>query len=394
MGRNQGAALSVRPVELGGTMASQANPSEKPTMLTYIEQTPAQLKLNVERSEELTAELVDLYAQKPCHSIWIVACGSSSNGSQCARYFMMKYLQREVKIVSPATFIYGEHDLHEDDFVFVISQSGCSTNSIEALDELRKLGITAIGLTGNVDSDFKDHADLVVDYGVGEETVGYVTKGVTTLAQFLMLFAIEAGARTGIVSPEQRTELLNEMADAPRRHEIVQRETRDLYKRHQADFTSMTVVNHCGFLQGYGIACEGALKFGETIQIPSFAYEGEEWIHGPNLQLTPNYTVVCVDHLTEGSDRLVDIYLAARTVTDHAFIVTNSERVDDDHAIRLPFEIKEPLMMPLYVLPFYQIIAHQATTDLHRWEKHPLFEERFRKAISTKTDTIDQIMPN
>ncbi len=140
---------------------------------------------------------------------------------------MMKYLQREVKIVSPATFIYGEHDLREDDFVFVISQSGCSTNSIEALDELRKLGITAIGLTGNVDSDFKDHADLVVDYGVGEETVGYVTKGVTTLAQFLMLFAIEAGARTGIVSPEQRIELLNEMADAPRRHEIVQRETWD-----------------------------------------------------------------------------------------------------------------------------------------------------------------------
>ena len=253
-------------------MASQANLNEKPTMLTYVEQTPAQLKLNVERSEELTAELVDLYVQKPCHSIWIVACGSSSNGSQCARYFMMKYLQREVKIVSPATFIYGEHDLHEDDFVFVISQSGCSTNSIEALDELRKLGITAIGLTGNVDSDFKDHADLVVDYGVGEETVGYVTKGVATLAQFLMLFAIEAGARTGIVSPEQRTELLNEMADAPRRHEIVQQETWDLYKRHQADFTSMTVVNHCGFLQGYGIACEGALKFGETIQIPSFAY--------------------------------------------------------------------------------------------------------------------------
>ncbi len=45
-------------------MASQANPSEKPTMLTYIEQTPAQLKLSVEHSEELTAELVDLYARK------------------------------------------------------------------------------------------------------------------------------------------------------------------------------------------------------------------------------------------------------------------------------------------------------------------------------------------
>lgn len=365
-----------------------------PTMLTYIEETPAQLKLNVERAEELTHELVDLYVEKQPHAIWIIACGSSSNGSQCARYFMMKYLKREVKIVTPSTFIYGENHLHEDDFAFVISQSGCSTNSIEALDVLKKMGITAIGLTGNVESDFKDHADLVVDYGVGEETVGYVTKGVATLAQFLMLFAIEAGVRTGTVTEEERAALLEEMADAPRRHEVVQKETWELYNRHKGDFTSMTVVNHCGFLQGYGITCEGALKFGETIQIPSFAYEGEEWIHGPNLQLTPNYTVVCIDHLTEGSDRLVDIYLAARTVTDHAFIVTNSDRVDDDHAIRLPFDIAEPLMMPLYVLPFYQIIAHQATTDLHRWEKHPLFEERFRKAISTKTDKIDQIMPN
>ena len=366
----------------------------KPTMLTYIEQTPEQLKRNVERAEELTGALVDLYALKPRHAIWIVACGSSFNGALCARYFMMKYLKREVKIVPSATFIFGEHDLHEDDFVFVISQSGCSTNSIQALDLLRELGITAIGLTGNVESDFKDHADLVVDYGVGEETVGYVTKGVATLAQFLMLFAIEAGVRTGTVTPEQRTALLDEMADAPRRHEAVQQATWDLYRRHIADFTSMSVVNHVGFLQAHGIASEGALKFGETIQIPSFAYEGEEWIHGPNLQLTPNYTVVCVDDFGPGSERAVDIYLAARTVTDHAFIISNSDRVDDDHAVRLPFDIAEPLMMPLYVLPFYQIIAHQATTDLHRWEKHPLFEECFHKAISTKTDAIDKIMPN
>lgn len=366
----------------------------KPTMLTYIEETPAQLKLNVERAEELTRELVDLYVEKKPHDIWIIACGSSANGAHLARYFMMKYLKCEVKIVTPSTFIYGENGLDEDDFAFVISQSGCSTNSIEALDVLKKMGIAAIGLTGNVESDFKDHSDLVVDYGVGEETVGYVTKGVATLAQFLMLFAIEAGVRVGTVTEDERAALLAEMADAPRRHEIVQQETWELYKRRKADFTSMTVVNHCGFMQGYAITCEGALKFGETIQIPSFAYEGEEWVHGPNLQLTPNYTIVCIDHMTEGSDRLVDIYLAARTVTDRAFIVTNSDRVDDDHAIRLPFDIAEPLMMPLYVLPFYQIIAHQTTDDLHRWDKHPLFEERFRGAISTKTDKIDQIMPN
>lgn len=37
----------------------------------------------------------------------------------------------------------------------------------------------------------KDYADLTIEYGVGEELVGYVTKGVTTLALYLCLFAIE-----------------------------------------------------------------------------------------------------------------------------------------------------------------------------------------------------------
>lgn len=366
---------------------------EKPTMLTYIEQTPEQLRRNVDRVGELTGRVVEAYLERPRRSIWLIACGSSANASQCARFFMMKYLGCEVKIVTPATFSYGEHNLSDDDFAMVISQSGCSTNSIAALDELRALGVQAIGLTGNVNSDFKEHADLLVDCGIGEETVSFVTKGVTTIAQFLMLFSIEAAARQGRIDARLRDALLGEMRACADRHDVVQGETWDFYRRHKAELTSMNVVNHCGFLQGYGVACEGALKCGETIQIPSFAYEGEEWIHGPELQLTPNYTVMCIDDMGPGSNRIVDIYRAARTVTDRAYIVTNSDRVDDDHAVRLPFEIEEPLLSPLYVLPFYQIIAYQATTDLRRWHKHPVFEEHFYRAISTKTAKIDEVMP-
>ena len=80
---------------------------------------------------------------------------------------MMKYLNLEVKVVTPFTFTNYEHNVTDEDFVFCISQSGCSTNTIKALRKCRELGIPAIGLTGNVNSDFKTEADLVVDYGVG-----------------------------------------------------------------------------------------------------------------------------------------------------------------------------------------------------------------------------------
>lgn len=364
-----------------------------PTMLTYIEETPMQLAKNTANRKLLTKQLVDLYVKNHYSTIWIVACGSSSNGSNCAKPFMMKYLNCDVKIVPPSTFLYSEHNLKDDDMVFVVSQSGCSTNSIDALKKIKELGFTAIGLTGNVDSDFKDVADIVIDYGVGVETVGYVTKGVTTLAQFLMLFALEAAYALQIISENKYLSVIKELEEVPERHKKVQEETWEFYKKNQDYLTAMTVSYTCGFMQGYGVATEGALKIGETIQIPSFAYEAEEFIHGPNLQLTPNYTLFFIDDCDMGSERLAQIYQASRSVSKRVFAITNNPVVDDDHAVRLPFEMVEPALLPLYTLPFFQIIAHQATTDLNKWEKHPMFAH-FKDYTESKTETIKKVMPN
>lgn len=364
-----------------------------PTMLTYIKETPEQLAYNTTHSKELTQTLVDLYLQKDYQTIWIIACGSSSNGSQCAKPFMMKYLNCDVKIVPPNSFIYLENKLKDNDLAFVISQSGCSTNSIEALKKLKELGCLAVGLTGNVHSDFKDYADVVIDYGVGKETVGYVTKGVATLAQFLMLFALEAGLKKGTVTQEDYDQVMQELSEIPSRHEVIQKETWEFYEKNKKVLTSMHVSYTCGFMQAYGIATEGALKFGETIKLPSFAYEAEEYIHGPNLQITPSYTIWCIDDCAQGSERLIQIYQASRSVTDQAFAITNSPVVDDDHAIRLPFDIHEPLLSPLYILPAFQIIAHQVSTELNSWEKHPMFKD-FKKYAESKTETIKSVMPD
>lgn len=78
----------------------------------------------------------------------------------------------------------------------VVTQSGLSTNAIEALKIIKKKQCRAICLTGNKNSDVKDVADVVIEYGVGEELVGYVTKGVSSLALFLDLFAIAYSGKT------------------------------------------------------------------------------------------------------------------------------------------------------------------------------------------------------
>ena len=113
-------------------------------------------------------------------------------------------------------------------------------------------------------------------------------------------------------------------------------------------------------------------------------------IHGPNLQLTPNYTVFFVDDLSNGSKRIQQICHSINEITDHTFIVTNK---DENNCLRIPFEPKIPLITPLYLLPIFQILAFNITDDLHRWHKHPLFS-KFKDSCATKTKTIDEIMPN
>ena len=367
----------------------------KETMLTYINESPDVLSQNINNSQSLTKSLVDLYTKQKCHTFWIVACGSSYNASMCAKSFMMKYLDCHIKVVTPNTFIYEDHRLDDHDIVVVVSQSGCSTNSIDALKKIKELNHTAIGITGNINSDFKDYADILIDYDVGEESVGYVTKGVVTLTLFFMLFALEASLNTGYLCRNKYNELKEELEKCPSRNARMKDIAVDFYNRHIKEMTSMSVAYFCGFKQGYGISQEAALKVGETVKIPSFAYEAEEYIHGPNLQLTPSYTVFLVDDMQEGSNRIIQIYKATRKITDKVYIVTNNEEVDDDHAIRLPFDscIKEPLLMPLYVLPVFQYIAFKTTDDLNKWQKHPLYAE-FKKEANSKTENIYKIMKN
>ena len=113
----------------------------------------------------------DRYVSGGYKNIWIVACGSSSNGSLCARQFIRRHLKCEVKIVTPFNFVSSENDFGETDMVVVVSQSGYSLNALDAIKVIEAKGRRCIGLTGDVNSDLGKVCDVVANYGVGRETV-------------------------------------------------------------------------------------------------------------------------------------------------------------------------------------------------------------------------------
>ena len=190
------------------------------SMKRYILETPDTVRHNIACSEELTHKMTELYLKRMYRSIWLVACGSSCNAALCARYLMQKLLGAPVRVVTPFTFNHYEHDITERDFVVCISQSGCSTNTIESLQVCRRMGIPAVGLTGNIHSDFEKEADQVISFGLGGEKLDFVTKGVVTLSTFLMLFALHTAVRLGRLDEACAEEQKAQMRLAMENYEI------------------------------------------------------------------------------------------------------------------------------------------------------------------------------
>ncbi|MFL0249474.1 SIS domain-containing protein [Clostridium neuense] len=358
-------------------------------MTDYVKLSSERLKHNFLHSNDLCKDICNEYIKSGKSGIRIIASGSSYNSSMAARIYMQDKLNELVQVVTPEVFINFKNQPADNMFNIVVSQSGCSTNIIEALKFMQKNGTKRVVLTGNLDSDVKDYADVLIDYGVGIETVDYVTMGVVTLIEFLMLFALQAVVLKGRITKEKREIYLKQFENVIKSHSKMVELVEGFVKENKMKLSQLLPSFVCGNGPNYGVALEGSLKFQETLKVPTMAYETEEFIHGPNMQLTPNYSVYLIDDPVP-NNRIYCIYMATKKITDKVYFITTRDDVNDDGCIIIP-KIEDANMMPILSVVVFQYIAAKMTDELDAWKTHPYFNE-FEKLVSCKTDDYLDVM--
>lgn len=342
--------------------------SEDVTMLTYIRKTPEVVLKNIEDRKSITKQLVDEYVNGGYKGITFVACGSSYNSCVTARYFLRKYLKAEVKVVTPFTFIHHEHDYRDGMLTVNVSQSGCSTNIIDCVLFEKHLGEKTISLVGRKDCDVKKYSDLLIDWCVGEEKIGYATIGVVTLVGYLMLFALEVSLIKGYIDEDEYDKTLSEMRKALEIHSQVVDETIEKYNENKEKITSCNCVYLVSSGANLGTAIEGSLKMAETNCIPCLAYEVEEYLHGPLYPVNPNTLLIFIDNNEdESSKKIIDIAKRSEIATDKVIAVTNSDIISDDKAIRTNSET-DHLVSPLYKLAIVETLAYLRSEDTNKYK--------------------------
>ena len=332
------------------------------SMYTYIERTPDLCRKIAEGAADRVAGLVEQFTLRPRTRLLIVASGSSYNIATAAKPYLQRVLGMEVTVTWPMSYILFAHAQATGTFVLCMSQSGKSTNTIEAVRRARECGQDVAVLTCNGNAPIREVCEHVYEYGSGVEDY-YVAKGFPTSCTFLFEFAIAAARALGTVDGEEAEALHGELLAAIDASRPLLDASRTFFDRHMDRFVRARRIMCVGIGAGYGVALEGALKLNEMTGIAANAYEMEEFVHGPTYEIRKDHVIMLVDLGDVGHERMVQLHDALAELTDHVYVIDATGAYTGEQVFELGSPASGDVDALRAVVPF-QVLAEGICSDL------------------------------
>lgn len=343
-------------------------------MSEYVEFSLTQVSNNASEMETLIEPVAEAIENSNCNRIILVASGSSYNASLSALTHWKKINKFRYKLETPASFEKRADELSNNDYILFISQSGESTNILQAMSLAKERQLEHLLLTDNLDSTGAKLADKACYWGSGRETVGYVTVGVHTLIQYLIFL--------GKHLVDQKSLEVKKENDIGINVDSYVSKVKEYVERNRLDLALDNITIFCGDQANFGVAKEASLKWEETLKRPAMYFELEEFLHGPDYQLTPNYTIFLLDD-EQPDNRYFEVYEELKDFIPQLYFITKNPKAQGDKVLNIPDNVNPIYYQNLCLLPL-QYIAATETDILNRWQKHPFIEE-FNSIIGTKT---------
>lgn len=222
----------------------------------------------------------------------IIACGTAYHAGVIGKYFIESLARLPVQVDLASEFRYRRPILTKEDMVLAISQSGETADTLAALREASRLGAKTVALTNVLGSSIaREAAPNVLYTYAGPEIAVASTKAYITQVEMMLLLAICLAEKRGILSPQERTALLRDIASIPDLagallscENKVQRFASRYYDRKQVFYIGRGI--------DYALAMEASLKLKEISYIMSEAYAAGELKHGTIALIEPE-TLVC-----------------------------------------------------------------------------------------------------
>ena len=314
------------------------------------------------KDDRVVLDDIDLSADyvKNISKCYIIACGSSYHVGMVGKYVLEKMLRKPVEVALASEFRYCSPIVDKNTLVIVISQSGETLDTMEALREAKRLGGRTLAIVNVVGSSIAKEADDVIYTWAGPEIAVATTKAYSTQLAVLDLLCLYLADLLGSIAPEEYTEILTELTRIPDKLKEVL-EQKERIQQYASQFFNHDSIFFIGRNLDYAIGLEASLKLKEISYIHSEAYAAGELKHGTISLIEQGTLVIALATYGQLFDKAVSnmIEVQSRGATVLGLTDTTHEEALGKHAdaiITVPET--HPLLMPSLAVVPMQLFAY------------------------------------
>ena len=343
-------------------------------MLKEIHEQPLRLR-NTLRIQDKYLELMTTFLDR-AGEVFLVACGTSYHACLAASYLFSKlsFLATHPVIASEFVEQHGK-SVNIDSLLLVVSQSGETADTLDAVESARLRAATILGLTNVVGSTLTRIARVYIVQQSGPEIGVAATKTFTSQLSVLSQLAIRLAKKRGKVSHVEIEDLEENLERIPDIVEEIISSEEEKVKQLAKKYSD----RQCFFFLGKGmssaVALEGKLKLMEISYIPSLAYPAGESKHGPISLIESGFPVIflCPKDSTHRSIIGNIMEMKARGASIIAVIEKGDEEIKKlaDDYIEIDTELPEvlspiPFVIPLQLFAYYMALERGCDPDMPR----------------------------
>lgn len=302
---------------------------------------------------------------KKCKRICVVACGTAMHAGLVGKSMIQSVVKMPVQVEIASEFRYDEPMVDEETLVIVISQSGETVDTLEALRLAKRCKATTLSIVNVKGSTIARESDYVIYTYAGPEIAVASTKAYTVQISVLYLIGCKLAMINGRYIEEEAKEFIIGIRN------MVDSLDKVLEKRDEIHRLSRKIVNaKDAFMIGRGLdytsALEGSLKLKEITYIHSEAYAAGELKHGTIALITEGVPVITIATQKKIKAKTLSnaIEVRSRGANLIVLIKENDESIDEsawEEIIKLPALPDIFMVFPTAVA--LQLLAYYVSSD-------------------------------
>ena len=225
--------------------------------------------------------------------IYVVACGTAYYAGLIGKHLIEKICRIPVISEVASEFRYKDPILDDRTLVIVVSQSGETADTLEALRIAKRNGARVLAIVNAVGSSIAREADDVFYILAGPEIAVASTKAYSAQVAAMYILTCHIAIETGKMSMEEFKTVKEELYTIPSKIEVILQKEKTERKLAEK-YKDVKNVFYIGRGLDYLVSQEGSLKLKEIAYLHSEAYAAGELKHGPIAMIDENTLVIAI----------------------------------------------------------------------------------------------------